>query len=73
MTDFEVPFTNNLSEQDIRMNKVKLKISGCFRSFEGAQVFCRIRTYFSTWQKNGQDIIQAAQAVFRGQPLMLQA
>lgn len=73
MTDFEVPFTNNLSEQDIRMNKVKLKISGCFRSFEGAEIFCRIRTYFSTWQKNGQDIIQAAQAIFRGQPLMLQA
>ncbi len=71
MTDFEVPFTNNLSEQDIRMNKVKLKISGCFRSFEGAEIFCRIRSYFSTWQKNGQDAIQAAQAIFRGQPIML--
>ena len=71
MTDFKVPFTNNLSEQDIRMNKVKLKISGCFRSFTGAEAFCRIRTYFSTWQKNGKDPLEASRAIFCGVPLML--
>jgi transposase len=71
MGDFRVPFTNNQSEQDIRMNKVKQKISGCFRSFEGAKAYCRIRSYFSTMQKQGRDLLAAAQAVFRHQPLLL--
>lgn len=73
MTDFSVPFTNNQSEQDIRMTKVKLKISGCFRSFSGARVFCRVRSYFSTMQKQGYNLLLAAQALFRHRPIMLPA
>jgi transposase len=70
MYDFEVPFDNNLAERDQRMVKVQQKISGNFRSWEGARIFCRIRGYISTVKKNSISVIDAIQGVFEGKPFI---
>jgi len=70
MYDFSVPFNNNLGERDIRMMKVQQKISGTFRSFEGALSFCRIRSYISTVKKQGLNVMSALQDIFSGKQLL---
>ena len=68
MYDLRIPFDNNQSERDIRMIKVKLKVSGTFRTREGADAFCAIRGYISTAKKNGINIIEAIKGVFNNIP-----
>ena len=69
MTQANVPFTNNLAEQAVRMPKVKQKISGCFRTPQGAQTYCVIRSYCATMHKQGANIFESLVAAFKGAPL----
>jgi transposase len=70
MRDFAVPFDNNQSERDLRMMKLRQKISGTFRSFDALVNFCRIRGYISTARKNGLNALDALRRVFLGNPFV---
>lgn len=63
--DLTIPLSNNLAKQDLRMEKVKQKISGCFRTFFGGMLSCRVRSYISTARKQGWNIID-----FSGQKII---
>jgi len=71
--DRRVPFTNNQAEQDIRMIKVRQKISGGFRTLRGAQRFARIRSYLSTSRKQGLNLLQAITKALTDQPSLPEA
>ena len=70
MYDFSVPFDNHQAERDVRIMKVQQKISGTFRSAQGANIFCRIRGYISTVRKNSLSVINTIQAAFEGNPFI---
>jgi transposase len=72
MTNLAVPFDNNGSERDLRMVKLQQKISGCFRTPDGARVFCRVRSYLSTARKQGYSLLSSLECVLNGKPLSFQ-
>ena len=70
MLDFRVPFDNNLAERDVRMIKVKQKVSGSFRTPAGADTFCHIRSFISTVRKQGLNVLDAIYDAFLGHPFL---
>lgn len=66
--DFRVSFTNNLSERDLRMTKLQIKISGCWRTMEGAERFLAVRSYISTARKQGHRPLDVLGKLTAGQP-----
>ncbi|SDY98814.1 Transposase [Modestobacter sp. DSM 44400] len=67
-TDFAVPFDNNPAEREIRMIKVRQKVSGCLRTLSGAETFCALRSYLATARKQGTDFFEALTMLTEGNP-----
>ncbi len=69
--DFSVPFDNNQAERDLRMIKVKTKVSGCFRSKNGARDYTKIMSFIGTAKELGHDAFSAILFAFSGNPFLL--
>jgi transposase len=68
--NFAVPFDNNLAERDIRMIKTKSKVSGCFRSLEGAENYLKIMSYVGTVKKHGKSAYEAIKQAVKGNSVL---
>ena len=70
--DLDLPFTNNEAERAFRMMKVRVKISGCFRTLAGARRHARIRSYISTLRKHGLPVLEYLRRALDGHPFLPQ-
>ena len=70
MSDFRVPFDNNLAERDVRIVKVKQKVSGVFHPQTRTETLCAIRSYISTVRKHGSNVIDTIQDTLSGNPFI---
>ena len=68
LDDLAVPPTNNQAERDLRMMKLQMKISGCFRTLRGAECFATVRSYIETARKHSENPLAALEHLFRGEP-----
>ena len=66
-----MPFDNNQAERDIRMVKLQQKISGCFRTKKGADMFYIIRSYISSAMKQNRNVLNLLKNAFNGEPVAL--
>ena len=66
--DFRVPFDNNAAEREIRMVRLREKVSGCLRTLAGAQDFAAIRSYLATAAKHGVGFLHALTELVQGRP-----
>ena len=71
--DLAIPFDHSQAERDIRRMKVQQKISGCFRSIDGIQRFCRIRGYISTAKKQDFNVLYVLQHAIQDQAILFNA
>ncbi len=67
-TDPHAPFDNNAAERQIRMGKLRIKVSGCMRSMAGAEAFCAIRSYLATAARHGIGMLDALTRTASGTP-----
>ena len=71
LKDFEFPFDDNLSERDLRATKLKKKVSGCHRSFEGLKDYSNIRTIISTCIKQGKNYFEYFKDILNNKPISI--
>ena len=71
LKDFELPFDDNLSERDLRATKLKKKVSGCHRSYEGLKDYSNIRTIISTCTKQGKSYFEFFKNILNNKPISI--
>jgi transposase len=64
LRDYAAPFTNNQAERDLRSLKTKQKVSGCFRSYAGAETFVRLKSYILTAKRTLKCVLDSIAALF---------